>query len=174
MGNVISPFEMVERYGAEATRYLLLSAGSFGEDTDITWELLDEKFNADLANGIGNLTSRVVTLYLKAQFEVDFEKSKRKPFKDNKDLEKLLDEGRFDQELENIMSLVRKLDKQVEQDKPWELAKKDPEAFRESIEGLVRGVYFVGLKLKPFLPGISEKIKNSLEGKKKVALFPRV
>ncbi|MEA2006780.1 MAG: methionine--tRNA ligase [Patescibacteria group bacterium] len=174
IGNVILPEELVDRYGTEATRYLLLSFGSFGEDTDITWERLDEKFNADLANGIGNLISRVVTLYQKAEFQVDFEKSKREPFKDNKELERLFSMGRFDQELKNVKSLATKLDKQIEQEKPWELVKTEKEAFRESIEGLARGVYYIGLRLEPFMPETSKIIKESLEKKEKVGLFPRL
>ncbi|MBT3356363.1 methionine--tRNA ligase [bacterium] len=174
LGNVISPEEMVQRYGVDATRYLLLSMGSFGEDADINWARLDEKFNADLANGIGNLTSRVITLYKKAEFDLDFEKSKRKPFVDNIELEKSLDEGRFGDEITRIMKLVQELDRSIEQQKPWELIENEPEAFRESIEGLARGVYFIGLKLKPFMPETSESIVNSLEEKNKVKLFPRL
>lgn len=174
LGNVISPEEMVERYGVSATRYLLLSMGSFGEDSDINWDRLDEKFNADLANGIGNLTSRVVTLYKKADFELDFEKSKRNPFMNNKELEETLKEGRFGDELQRIMKLVQELDRTVEQQKPWELAKVNPEAFRESIEGLARGVYFIGLKLQPFMPESAKKILDSLENKTKNNLFPRL
>ncbi len=174
LGNVISPEEMVDKYGVDGTRYLLLSMGSFGEDSDINWNFLDEKFNADLANGVGNLTSRVVTLYKKADFEIDFEKSKRSPFENNKELEDSLNEGRFGDELTRIMKLIRELDRNIEEQKPWELIGTDDEAFRESIEGLVRGVYFIGLKLQPFMPETSDKIKTSLENKEKVNLFPRL
>lgn len=174
LGNVIGPEEMVERYGVDATRYLLLSSGTFGEDGDVTWERLDKKYNADLANGIGNLVSRVVTLYQKVEYAFDFEKSKREPFRNNQELEKLINEGRFDLELESIVTMTRKLDKQIEKEKPWELAKNDPEAFRESIEGLARGVYFVGLKLAPFMTKTSAEIKKALEKKEKITLFPRI
>ncbi len=174
LGNVISPEEMVEKYGVDGTRYLLLSMGSFGEDSDINWGRFDEKFNADLANGIGNLISRVVTLYKKADFELDFQKSKRRPFENNEELEKTLNEGRFGDELARIMKLVQELDRTIEEQRPWELIKIDNEAFRESIEGLVRGVYFVGLKLQPFMPETSKKIRTSLENKEKENLFPRL
>lgn len=174
IGNVISPFEMVERYGADATRYLLLSMGSFGEDTDVTWERMDEKYNADLANGVGNLTSRIVTLYKKVDYSFDFEKGKREPFADNKKLGELLNEGSLELELSAIMEQVRKLDKTVEEQKPWELLKSDEEAFRESIEGLARGVYYIASRLTPFMPEISEKIKKALGEKENAALFPRI
>jgi methionyl-tRNA synthetase len=51
LGNVISPTEMIERYGVDGTRYLLLSLGSLGEDFDVNWERMTKKYNADLANG---------------------------------------------------------------------------------------------------------------------------
>jgi methionyl-tRNA synthetase len=174
LGNVISPEELVEKYGVDGTRYLLLSMGTFGEDSDINWGRLDEKFNADLANGIGNLTSRVITLYKKAEFELDFTKSARTPFENNEELETSLNEGRLGDELIRIMKLVKELDKMIEQQKPWELIKNDSEGFRESIEGLARGVYFVGLKLQPFMPETSDRILASLENKKKINLFPRL
>lgn len=62
LGNVISPSDMVERYGTEATRYLLINLGPFGEDMDVTWEKLDQSYTADLSNGLGNLCSRVAKL----------------------------------------------------------------------------------------------------------------
>ena len=62
LGNVIAPDDLVKKYGVDATRYLLASATSFGHDGDIGWTKFDEKFNADLANGLGNLVSRSLTL----------------------------------------------------------------------------------------------------------------
>lgn len=174
LGNVISPEELVEKYGIDGTRYLLLSMGTFGEDSDINRDRLDEKFNADLANGIGNLTSRVITLYKKAEFELDFSKSARTPFENNEELEASLNEGRLGDELARIMKLVQELDRTIEQQKPWELIKNDSEGFRESIEGLARGVYFVGLKLQPFMPETAARILANLENKEKVNLFPRL
>ena len=66
LGNVISPAEMVARYGSDATRFLLISLGTFGPDPDVTWERLDNLYTADLANGFGNLCSRVAKMCEKA------------------------------------------------------------------------------------------------------------
>ncbi|MEI8104061.1 MAG: methionine--tRNA ligase, partial [Candidatus Moraniibacteriota bacterium] len=62
LGNVIAPEELVAKYGVDGTRYLLLSASPIGEDSDVSWDKLTEKYNADLANGLGNLVSRVLKL----------------------------------------------------------------------------------------------------------------
>ncbi len=62
LGNVISPTEMCDRYGIDATRYLLMSLGPFGNDMDVTWEKLDTTYTATLCNGLGNVASRVAKL----------------------------------------------------------------------------------------------------------------
>ncbi|MFA5871619.1 MAG: class I tRNA ligase family protein [Parcubacteria group bacterium] len=85
IGNVISIDEMLEKFGVDGTRYLLMSAGTFGEDVDVTMERLTEKYNADLANGLGNLLSRTVTLTEKlfngSVPQSNLEKSKNIPLK---------------------------------------------------------------------------------------------
>ncbi|MEA1925944.1 MAG: methionine--tRNA ligase [Patescibacteria group bacterium] len=174
LGNVIDPLKMSARYGSDATRYLLLSFGVFGEDTDITWKKLDERYNADLANGIGNLTNRIVTLYKKVDYTFDFNKGKREVFINNKDLKSAAEEGHLEIELSDIMKQSRYLDKTIEEEKPWELLRSDKSAFRESIEGLSRGVFYIALRLKPFMPNISSAICESLVKKDKVHLFPRL
>jgi methionyl-tRNA synthetase len=62
LGNVIAVDEMIEKFGVDATRYLLMSAGTFGEDVDLTMERAAEKYASDLQNGLGNLVARVLTM----------------------------------------------------------------------------------------------------------------
>jgi len=71
LGNVIAPEDLVKKYGVDGTRYLLMSATTFGNDGDITWKYLDEKYNADLANGLGNLVARVSNLLEKNSIELE-------------------------------------------------------------------------------------------------------
>ncbi len=186
IGNVISPFEMVERYGVDATRYLLLSIGSFGEDTDVTWKKLDEKYNADLANGIGNLTSRIVTLYQKIDENFDFSRGnngnvyKNESFK--KEFEKNLHEGNLEIILKQVISHVQILDKYLEEKKLWEVAKTDEKKFKKGLKSLIvgegerltRGLIFISGLLEPFMSETAKKIEKSLQEKEKVQLFPRV
>ena len=95
LGNVISPYNLVEKYGTDATRYLLLRHAHSTEDTDITWEKLDEWYNAHLANGLGNLVSRVLKMSQSYGFEYKEEiRFKESIFaKDNDDFYKLYKEG---------------------------------------------------------------------------------
>ena len=62
LGNVIRVEDLLEKFGTDGTRYLLMSGGTFGEDLDLTMERMVEKYNADLANGLGNLVSRTIKL----------------------------------------------------------------------------------------------------------------
>lgn len=168
LGNVIDPFEMKEKFGADATRYLLLASGTFGEDTDITFDKLAEKYNADLANGIGNLTSRVITLYAKLGEDFELKPSPLNFSKEN------LKEGKLEEELDRIIQRTKTLDKMMEEEKPWELNKKDPEKFKEVMEKLVQGIYEISQQLAPFVPETSLKIQEALKQKTKVHLFGRI
>lgn len=173
LGNVIDPFEMVEKYGTDATRYLLLSIGSFGEDTDITWEKLDEKYNADLANGLGNLVSRVVKLGQKCEGDLDnFDGGKN--LARNELWEKPFQEGKLEVVLAEIWSGIAKLDKKMEQEKPWELAKTDKEKFEKTMQEFFQGLFDIAEKVRIFMPESAEKIKKALKEKKVDSLFIRL
>jgi methionyl-tRNA synthetase len=167
VGNVISIDEMLEKFGRDGTRYLLLAAGTFGEDVDITMERLTEKYNADLANGLGNLVSRVLRLSenftspLKDMLEEDVT---------GKYLEKL----EIDYALAIIWAIIRSDNKVIEERKPWELIKKNEEQFKEVMTHLMQNLLYISILLEPFMPETSEKIKKALETKKAEILFPRV
>lgn len=62
LGNVISPYELIEKYGTDATRYLLLRHVHPFDDSDVTWEKLDEWYTANSVNGLGNLVARVMKM----------------------------------------------------------------------------------------------------------------
>jgi methionyl-tRNA synthetase len=164
-GNFISVKEMVEKFGIDGSRYLLLSVGgNFGEDTDVTMEKFMEKYNADLANGLGNLVSRV--LKLSGDIEVP------------KDLE--IDQSSYFEKIElslalnSIWQIIRDDNKFIEDNKPWELAKSDSEKFGVVMEKLLRDLNAISDKLIPFLPETAEKIKKALETKQVEPLFQRI
>jgi len=167
IGNVIGIDEMLEKFGKDGTRYLLMSAGTFGEDVDVTMERMIEKYNADLANGLGNLLSRVLKLN---DGELD---SKERIM--NIDISSCFDLMKFDDALNIIWSSVVTADnKFIEENKPWELKKTDEKKFQEVMQKLISDLYFISELLIPFMPDTSDKIKKALETKEVTALFPRI
>lgn len=169
LGNAISIEEMLEKFGVDGTRYLLLSAGTFGDDVDATMERLTEKYNADLANGLGNLTSRIIKLAENIDYKIESEYDPaqwNKGFMESIWLDKAL--GRI---WEN---LVQKSNKYIDDNKPWELKKNDEKKFQEVMQKLISDLYLISQLLMPFMPETSEKIKKALEEKKTEILFQRI
>ena len=171
LGNVISIKEMLEKFGADGTRYLLMSAGTFGEDVDVTMERMVEKYNADLANGIGNLVSRIVKLWEGTDIEIPNVKTG-----DWSEFYKFtFDEINIDKGLDYIWrNIVSKANKCIEEKKPWELKKANPEKFEHNLKELLVDLKFFSDLVFPFMPETSQKIKKALETKKAEILFPRV
>ncbi|MFZ2226038.1 MAG: methionine--tRNA ligase [Candidatus Moraniibacteriota bacterium] len=171
LGNVISPYEMVEKFGTDATRYLLLAGASFGEDFDITWEKLIEKYNADLANGLGNLISRVIKLSEKCESCGNSAINPLGSLIPVENFEKM----ELDLALNSIWNEVRNLNKRIDDDKPWESVKGDKLKFDKTMEYLFIKLSMVAKMLDPFMPETSEKIKKALETKKlDEVLFARI
>ncbi|HOW60674.1 MAG TPA: methionine--tRNA ligase [Candidatus Moranbacteria bacterium] len=169
LGNVISPYEMVEKFDVDGTRYLLLILNSFGDDVDINWGWMVEKYNADLANGLGNLTSRVIKLAKNFKFKIsDFRSSP------NEKISNFLKNLEINKALEYIWDIVKEDNKYIEDNKPWELSKNDENKFKEVMEKLISDLHLISQFLAPFLPETSEKIKKALETKQVEPLFQRI
>lgn len=173
LGNVISIDEMLEKFGADGARYLLMSSGTFGDDGDITMERMTEKYNSELANGLGNLLSRVVKLYPQSTFKAsDVEIEETKVIADTE--LKALENFNIEQPLAYLSGLIREDNKYIEENKPWELAKNDADKFNNVMKKLVLDLYQISRILIPYLPETSEKIKKALETKKVEPLFQRI
>ena len=169
LGNVISPYEMVEKFGIDGTRYILLSLNSFGDDADISWEWMTEKYNADLANGIGNLTSRVIKLA--QNFEAKILNFESNP---NEEMSNFLNNFEIDKALEYIWNIIKEDNKYIEDNKPWELAKTDESKFKQVMGKLIQDLYLISELLNPFMSETAEKIKKALETKQVEPLFQRI
>ena len=189
IGNVISPKEMVERYGIDGTRYLLLTKGTFGEDNDISWEKLDIKYNADLANGLGNLVSRIIVLAGDIPISntlkyIMFPKGGNYGEKTTKqdifevaslEVEEYMQTMNFKKALERTVFLrVQLANAEIEKKEPWKLKKENPEAFIFTMETLLNELELIVELLQPFMPGIAEKIKQQLKTREKEILFERI
>jgi methionyl-tRNA synthetase len=171
LGNVISPYDMVKKFGADGTRYLLLSFGNYGEDMDVSWKKFTEKYNADLANGLGNLVSRVIKLAQNAKRKT--QNSKKIP-KSKSNISKLMDKMELGQVLDHIWRIIREDNKYIEDNKPWELAKNDGKNFKKVMKKLLVDLGEISFLLEPFLPEAAEKIQKALKKGKVEPLFQRI
>lgn len=173
LGNVVSPEEMIERFGKDGARYLLLSAAVFGEDIDLSWERMTEKYNADLANGLGNLVSRVLKLadrITNQEVRITEKCVEHMP----QEFLRLLENYRLNDGLEYIWDIVRKSNKYIEDEKPWELAKTDTEKFETVMKKLLNDLSIIAHLLAPFLPETSENIRTMLAERRGGILFQRI
>ncbi|MEI6650032.1 MAG: methionine--tRNA ligase [Candidatus Moraniibacteriota bacterium] len=171
LGNVLYPGELVERFGKDGSRYLLLSSIPYSKDGDLSWAKMTEKFNADLANGLGNLVSRVMRL--SEGLDADMKKVSEMPVFPE-EVATLLESYRFAEALEKIWETVRDANRYIEEEKPWELAKTDREKFAGVMSILLDRLAYLSVALVPFLPDTAAKIRTSLESGTTEILFQRV
>ena len=169
LGNGIDPIEMIEKYGADALRYYCLAKISPFQDGDFSEEKLKEAYNADLANGLGNLIARVAKLAETHSLSCHSGEGQ------NQDPEvlKFLEKYEFNNALSVIWSWIQAADQKINQEKPWEL---DEEKAKPVLEELVTTIQKVAQNLQPFLPDTSEKILKQFIGeiKSQQSLFPRI
>ena len=175
LGNVVDPFELVKKYGTETVRYYLLRYIHPVQDSDFSIEKLEEAYNADLANGLGNLVNRVAGL-----IEQNSVKIKLASWQAGKlaSFDKLVGGFLFDQALKYIWDKISSVDGLISETKPWELAKAGKNKEVEKILNKAAGeVYQISQLLVPFLPETAEKIGKIFSAKKikkGEPLFPRL
>lgn len=189
LGNVISPYELVEKYGTEATRYLLLRHVHPFDDSDVTWERLDEWYTAGLVNGLGNLVARVMKMaetHLDLPINFDTTFSDIPIFVDTqlKDVSAgklvLNYKNDFEQfELQSVLDFVwifiQNADAIITEKEPFKLVKIDMAAGQDLISSLVKDLYTVATMLKPFMPETAETILEAVRTNKKPEnLFARL
>jgi methionyl-tRNA synthetase len=178
LGNVIAPEELVEKFGADAARYLLLGSTVFGHDGDIGWQRLKDKYNADLANGIGNLAGRVLSLtekYLDAAVPAksldaiihDEGGREQIKFKDVADWSwetygSAMKDLELDKCLDVAMKLVSMCDRHISATALWKLVRENKEEGAKQLYSLLEILRHFALMIKPFMPGIADGIEKRL------------
>ncbi|MBI4993396.1 methionine--tRNA ligase [Candidatus Wolfebacteria bacterium] len=186
LGNIIDPEKLAEKFGADAVRYFLISQFPASEHGDIKEGGFVEKYNSDLANGIGNLFERTFTMALKygADFKSIDEEVKKNSDEIIKKYEFHMENFELYESLREVFILAKFLDRYLNDKNPWTLYKNNPsnQEISKILNSVVFGIETIIKMLNPFMP---EKMKNAeiflnkLKNKEikdgdKLNLFPRV
>lgn len=168
LGNVIDPIALIKRYGIDAVRYYLLKEIPAFEDGDYSHRRMKEIYDADLANELGNLASRLTNLA-----ETDDLNVSNKSTSNIADGIKLFESFQFNKILENIWKEIKELNKSLDDFAPWN---KKPAERKDFLLQSINRLKSTALELQPFIPETAEKIIKATQGKiKKIApLFPRL
>ncbi len=173
LGNVIDPIQLVRQYGIDAVRYYLLKEIPATADGNFSHSRMKEIYNADLANGLGNLVARVAKLAENNKYYIlttDFQKIINNCTK----YKNALEEFSFNDALAFIWTKVTSANKEIDNEKPWELKK---DRLQKVLEPLINQIIEIAILLQPFLPETSEKIVkqfSAAEIKSATPLFPRL
>jgi methionyl-tRNA synthetase len=177
LGNVVDPFELVEKYGTDAVRYFLLREISPTEDGDFSYQKFEQRYNVDLASGLGNLVARTLSMAIKCKVQSAKCKTTTQNSKLNKIIKntqerykKALDSFKFNEALVAIWELISFCDKYIEKERPWEKNEKQEQVIRD----LIFIINEIAKLIEPFLPETSEKILGQIKTKKSEPLFPRL
>jgi methionyl-tRNA synthetase len=169
LGNVLDPFEIIERFGTDALRYYCFREVSFGLDGNVSPATFEERYTTELANEYGNLASRTLNMlrrYTDARVpEADVDPALAADFEAvAEDVAHLLDQAEVTQALERIWRQVRRLNRYVEEQAPWKLARDAGQAdhLRVVLRSLAEGLRAVTVLLHPYLPDTAGRLLDAL------------
>ncbi|MCB5475649.1 methionine--tRNA ligase [Blautia luti] len=189
-GNVIYADELVEFFGVDAVRYFVLHEMPFENDGVITWELMVERLNSDLANTLGNLVNRTISMSNKYFNGVVENKNVTEPVDEDlknfilqvpKNVSAKMDKLRVADAITEVFSLFKRCNKYIDETMPWALAKDETKQDRLAtvLYNLVEGICIGASLLKSFMPRTTERIlvqlnanERTLEEMDQFGLYP--
>jgi methionyl-tRNA synthetase len=169
LGNVLDPFEVIERFGADALRFYLLRDVPFGADGSVSTAAFELRYETELANELGNLASRTIAMLLRYREgrvpAGDIDPLLREDFAGLAERVSLqVDRAELTAALEEIWQRVRRLNRYVEEQAPWQLAKDDARSadLDRVLRSLTEGLRSVTVLLWPYLPDSAERLLAAL------------
>ncbi|MBN1282605.1 MAG: methionine--tRNA ligase [Proteobacteria bacterium] len=175
LGNVVTPMDVIDKYGADPLRYYLMREGGFGRDADFTWEHFIERYNGDLANGVGNLVARTIGMATRYQ-DGRIDPAAGSPFhgelRDTTDallgrvsaaLDHASGEVEFHQALASIWEVMAAADRHINDMKPWVMAKAGNAAEINAVLWRVAtAIRSAVILIRPFMPKTAAAIWASM------------
>jgi methionyl-tRNA synthetase len=179
-GNVIYADDLVDIFGVDAVRYFVLHEMPFESDGVVSWELMVERMNSDLANVLGNLVNRTISMSNKYLGGVIADKGVTEPVDDDlkqkilsvpKAVEEKMDKLRVADAITEIFGLFKRCNKYIDETEPWVLGKDESKKDRLStvLYNLVESITIGASLLEPFMPETTEKILAQLNAKRRSA-----
>jgi methionyl-tRNA synthetase len=169
LGNVLDPFEVIDRFGTDALRYYCFREVSFGQDGGVSTITFGERYETELANELGNLASRTLAMVGRYRDStvpaVDVDPEIASDFEGlAEEVSELLDKAEITQALDRIWQRVRRLNRYVEERAPWQLAKDEAKAAEldTTLRSLAEGLRAVTVLLLPYIPESAEKLLAAL------------
>ena len=180
--NFIDPRDITAKYGVEPLRYFIFREVPFGGDGDFSIEQFKKRFNSDLANDLGKLLSRVLNMAAKNIGTIpETFGNESALLKEAKEIDQKYDQEMnnlaFDKALDLAWGLIGKMNRYIDETKPWALAKTEPEKAKNILLELIFALRYVAAWIKPFMSNTSAEISRRLaagEIQKYAPLFPRI
>jgi len=163
LGNVINPIDIINEYGTDALRYYVARHINMYEDSDVTMEKFKEIYNANLANGLGNLVSRVMKMAV--DYKVNFS-TPNVELQDYPEFMKLVDEFKVNEAIDLIWQKIKIIDGKIQAEQPFKIAKEDLGKAQMMVENYLGGLWKIANLLEIFMPKTAQKIQELIEENK--------
>ncbi|MDH5749181.1 MAG: methionine--tRNA ligase, partial [Rhodospirillales bacterium] len=171
LGNVIDPLQLIETYGLDPVRYFLLREVPFGNDGDFSHQAMINRLNGELANDLGNLAQRVLSMINKncggaVPHHGDFASADQDLLQAAQNLlessREAMDRQEFNQCLDKVWAVIRAANVYVDTQAPWKLRKEDPDRMGTVLYTLAESIRRMALLLQPFMPESMSRMLDQL------------